>query len=452
MKKRFTPPNLNSPAASARLYRNQEIKKMSKNITSPNLDDLLLDIATAIELSDRDRQVAESRYRKLKEHLERAASPFAPYLADDSAHIYPQGSVATGTTIVSGTEEERFDLDAMVEVKAAAHLKPKQALDLLFEALKDFPDAVDVVRCTRCVQIKFAFMHMDVSIMLPSDEPRIQRAGELFHSCDKGVEKLVPTNPYGFAAWFRANTNDSHEEFHNALVRRRSVSAIDRFESATYAKSVTIYANDAKQDDLPAILPSRHDSEQSVALKLLKRYINLRYEGRDMKKPPSIYLAKLAADVDVSEYGLCAQLAALANHIHTQMGISLATGKFPDERNPSYAPDKLNDRWPKERSDMEVLSTDMSALLSSIDKLRNSGFKQIATDVVAMFGERVSKLSVAALLERAAAPEYGHKSQYERGTGATILSGAVVAPAVARSLAQAPRQNFHCGIAKKKGK
>ena len=410
--------------------------------SSPNLDDLLLDIATAIELSDNDRRVAEKRYRNLKDHLERPSSPFAPYLSEDSAHIYAQGSIATGTTIVSGTEDDRFDLDALVEVKDISHLSPKQVLDLLYESLKDFPDAVKVVRCTRCVQIQFAFMHMDVTIMHPSAEPRVQRAGEIFHSPDKGEQKLVPANPYGFAEWFRASVNDSHEEFLNALIRRRTTNAMDRLERMTLVA-------DAKQDNLPAIIPSRHDSEQSVALKLLKRYVNLRYEGRDMKKPPSIYLSKLAAEIDISEQGLCAQLVALVDHIHTQMGQSLATGRFPDERNPSYELDRLNDRWPKERKDMEVLQADMSALLSSIDQLKSFGFKQIAASVGVLFGERVSKRSVDALLERASAPDHSQKIRYERETGATILSGVVVAPAAARSIAEAPRQHFHCEVMKK---
>ena len=169
-----------------------------------------------------------------------------------------------------------------------------------------------------------------------------------------------------------------------------------------------------------------------------------------MKKPPSIYLAKLAADVDVSDQGLCAQLAALAHHVHDQMGHHLAMGRFPDERNPSYQPDKFNDRWPKERAEMEALQADMSVLLSGIEQLRTTGFKHIAATVITLFGERVSRRSIDALLERAVAPEYSQKSRYERGPGATtILPGVVVAPAHVCSVAEAPRQNFHCAIIKK---
>ena len=63
------------------------------------LDEILLDVATIIELSPEDRRIAEVRYRELKEHLEREGSPLAPYLADGVSKIYAQGSIATSTTL-----------------------------------------------------------------------------------------------------------------------------------------------------------------------------------------------------------------------------------------------------------------------------------------------------------------------------------------------------------------
>ncbi len=84
--------------------------------TSPNLDDLLLDIATVIELSDNDGKVAASRYKKLKVHLERPSSPLRMYLVDDNSKIYAQGSMAIGTTVISGTDDDRFDSDRRRDV------------------------------------------------------------------------------------------------------------------------------------------------------------------------------------------------------------------------------------------------------------------------------------------------------------------------------------------------
>src|SRR3546814_1147973 len=107
-----------------------------------------------IELSPRDREVAENRYRQLKEYVERPTSPLRPYLVDGESLIYAQGSVATSTTILSGDDDDRFDVDAIVEIDAPSNWSESEPLDQLFETLKNFPGAVEVVRCTRCVQIR----------------------------------------------------------------------------------------------------------------------------------------------------------------------------------------------------------------------------------------------------------------------------------------------------------
>jgi hypothetical protein len=415
---------------------------MSFATTSPNLDDFLLDIATSIELSERDRRVANTRYYRLKEHLERPQSPLARYLAHTESHIYPQGSMATGTTVVTGTDEDRFDLDALVEVEIAADKTPQQMMQLLYDALKDFPDAVKVVRCTRCVQIQFAFMHMDVTLLDPKERPQNQRAGEIFHCPDTGQSKRVPANPYGFSQWFRASVDASDEMFVEAINKRRHENGVDRLSKG-------LILNEAKQDDLPMVLPPRLDAEQVVALKLLKRYLYLRYEDRDVKRVPSIYLAKLAVDVGASPYGLCGQLASLAQHIKNEMDHYVSSDKSPDERNPTYDLDKLNDRWPTNQEDMKILARDMTYLLTAIDKARKAEFTDINKIMADLFGEKVSARSTAALLQRAEANQ-GQQSRYEKGTGAAIMAGALLAPAVARSVEREPRHNFHSGYLQEK--
>ena len=412
--------------------------------SSPNLDGLLLDIATAIELSPRDRQVAESRYQKLKEHLERPQSPFAPYLAKSDSRIYPQGSISIGTTVVSGTEEDRFDLDALVEVNLPAGWTPKQTLDLLFQALKDFPGAEKVVRCTRCVQIQFAFMHMDVTVMDPQQAPRVERAGEIFHSPDKGEDKRVPANPFGFSQYFRQNVAAGDKNFLTLMAQRRGKYAIDRLiaQNGEYGA--------AQQDNLPHVIPPHLDSEQVVAHKLMKRYVYLKYESRDRKKPPTIFLAKLVPDAGPAVGGLCAQLIKQAQFIDDMMRAHLTAGTMPDERNPSYHPDRLNDRWPKDQKDMLVLADDMRGLVGALHRARESDFNQIAKIMSDLFGERVSKRTVEKMLGHAADPAVQQEAQYEKKSGTIILPGTVATPAVIGSLSAVPRHNFHSEVLKKK--
>ncbi len=184
------------------------------------LDEVLLDVATLIELSPRDRQIAENRYRLLKVHLERKRSPLAPYLVDGESLIYAQGSIATSTTIVSGTDDDRFDIDAIVEIDAPSDWDNNKALDLLEEALRGFPGVETIERCTRCVQLQFPFMHMDVTIMDRRARIPIPRAGEIYHSPDEGKSIRVDANPWGFTAWFRSTVGIGQSSFAETLERQ----------------------------------------------------------------------------------------------------------------------------------------------------------------------------------------------------------------------------------------
>ena len=420
-------------------------RMVNPNSPSPNLDDALLDIVTAIELSDRDRQVAENRYRRLKEHLERPSSPFARYLSGDDTHIYPQGSMAIGATVVNGTDHDRFDLDALVETVMPKGMTPDEVLDELYDALVDFPDAVKVVRCTRCVQIQFAFMHMDVTVLDPTIGQDIDRAGEIFHSPDKGPSYRVPANPYGFSAWFRSTVPPAPQALIEEVMKRRDKNGVTRL-----MKTESEMLAEAEQHDLPAIIPPRLDSEQVLALKLLKRFLSLAYEDREMRRPPSIYITKLAADIGLSSHGLCAQLLMLAGKIRAEMLTYLAVGGKPDERNPSYTDDRLNDRWPMNRQDMEVLAQDMQKLTLKVEAAKNAEFKDTAKIFSELFGEKISERSIKMYLERAMITDESGAGNYIREAALFIPATTIAAPAIAKSVSPVPQHHFHSEIIKDK--
>lgn len=407
--------------------------------TSPNLDDLLLDIATAIEPSEADRRVIENRYRKLKEYLERPSSPLRPYLVEGESRIYSQGSVPIGATIISGVDDDRFDVDAVVEINVPLDWSNDDALDLLYEALEGFPDAVGIERCTRCVQVQFAFMHMDVTIMDPAQPPRQERIGEIFHSPDSGSSYRVPANPYGFTTWFRSSVKATAnlKDFADKVTERRHLSSTDRL--AKFVKA-------AEQDDLPPLIPSRLDSQRVVALKLFKRFINLRYHDREMRKPPSIYFSKLAIDCKVASSGLTEQLEQLSAYVKAQMEAGIAAGSGPDEVNPTYRPDRLNDRWPTSQNDRATLTRDLDVFLAALRQARESSFVGIAKILSGLFGEEISKRATQAFLSRSDERDRKVNTRYEKGTGAIITQTTLTTPAVAKTTSAVPDHSFHCEI------
>lgn len=412
-------------------------------IDTATIDEILLDVATIIELSPNDRRVAENRYRLLKTHLERPKSPLAPYLVDGQSQIYAQGSIATSTTIVSGTSDDRFDVDAIVEIDVPPDWSDNHALDLLEEALQGFPGVVEIVRCTRCVQLRFAFMHMDVAILDRRARIAVDRAGEIFHSPDKGPAFRVPSNPWGFTGWFRTQVSQHiGSDFAAMLNQRRAV--ISRNRLSMMDEERFVIAADAEQHALPPAIPSRLDAEAAVALKLLKRFLNLRYEAEPCKRPPSIYLTKIAGDLGNIGQGLSTQLFALSDLLARTMRSHLAAGTRPMEFNPSYRPDVINDRWPRQGAeglvDMRLLADALDDLMAGLEKAAQADLAEIAKLVDKLFGERVGIRERQVLQDR-----------YERRDNKTSLmaqprTGAVFAPAIlpsAQKLHPVPRHNFH---------
>jgi len=405
--------------------------------TAPILDDLLLDVVTVIELSDHDRQVAESRYRRLKPHLERPSSPLRDALMNSASTLYAQGSMAIGATIISGTDEDRFDVDALVDMTTPAHWSDDDVLDFLFDALQGFPDVRKIIRCTRCVQMQFAFMHLDVTILDAARQPRIERVGDIFHSPDTGIAYRVPSNPYGFSMWFRENVTQPTYDFEKSLQSRRRTYGVDRLPASSIKAEVD-------QENLPEVIPTRLDAQQVLALKLMKRFLNLRYDVRTIRRPPSIYFTKLAVTCGYEPGGLTAQLERFAAKVKAEMDAAFAANAGPDERNPRHMPDRLNDRWPIAQADRKTLSDDMDYLANALRIARTAEIKDIAAIFDKLFGERVSTRTMDTFSKRLDKSSGRETFRYERGSGTIIPVTGAAAAAVVREAAAAPRHKFHC--------
>lgn len=412
-------------------------------LDTSTLDEILLDLAALIELSPRDREIAENRYRRLKEYIERPTSPLRPYLVDGESLIYAQGSVATSTTVLSGDNDDRFDVDAIVEIDVPPHWSESEPLDQLFETLKNFPGAVEVVRCTRCVQILFAFMHMDVTIMDRHQRLAGQRPGHIFHSPDTGAAYRVDSNPWGFTGWFRSQVGTGQPLFEKRLKVARDAANVSRLIVLDEAERRMLA--DAEQVPLPPMVPSRIDAQEAVALKLLKRYLNLRYTRSRLKRPPSIWLTKLTGDLGLVEGGLTLQLFALIRFISDSLREHLARRTVPRELNPSYPPDRINDRWPRvwpeAETDMRTLADHLDFLADAIEEMNHTSQGAILKKIDELFGERFGQEERQILKDR-----YDRRS--DGGSDLLIKpgSGTIYAPAIIASKSDAqpiPQHRFH---------
>ncbi len=413
---------------------------MSLDKSSPNLDALLLATLLELELSDRDRRVAQKRYHLIPEHLQRPSSPMRPFM--DDAVVYAQGSRAIGATIVHGADEDRFDLDAVLEFPRPMGWSISRVLDELHAAFEGFPDVQKIERCTRCVQLQFASMHLDVTPMNPASEPRIERVGAIYHSPDDGNDEQFDVNPYGFAKWFNGNVSQPSLAFQKQLKdMRERIAPRDRFVS-------TVFRADAEIEDLPIETHPLRDAPQVITLKLMKRYLNLRYAKRKEKRPISVYLSKVAAEIPEDSNGLCSQLESLAAVLGQKMTLALETGVWPEERNPALPSENFNDRWPTSVQEMIIFREDLRHLVHELERARRSEFVEIRQIFEGLFGVAVTEKAVRSYLSGFSDP--AGQNTYQRGKG-FVAAPALLSPSStgAPRVSRAVPHSFHPGKLKK---
>lgn len=199
---------------------------------------------------------------------------------------------------------------------------------------------------------------------------------------------------------------------------------------------------DAEIDNLPELIDPIRDAPQVIALKLMKRYLNLRYANRDLKRPVSIYLSKVAVEVPANPYGICAQLEAFAQNLDRRMATALETGRGPKECNPVFPEENFNDRWPKANHEMRVFRADLNHLLTELARARRSELSDIRKIFDDLFGEQVSEKAVRSYVD--GLPSVAAPGAYERGKG-FVAAPALLSPTTAKAaeVSRAPAHHFH---------
>ena len=234
---------------------------------------LLADVALKIQLSRTDHDLAVERYHVINEWVERPGSP----LRAKVRMFYPQGSMATRSSVSSKLDNDEFDLDILAELQGLPlDASPRWILDTLFDAINGEKGSRyhgKVRRQTRCVTVDYDAMHLDVTpaLLLPGRE---QRVSHIFHSKVEDAshcDKRITANPWGFAEWFVAST------------------------PATRLATDAMARRGADVIPVPSLHPLHEKSLAVLALQLLKRWRNKKYDQRVGRWPPSVMLACMVA-------------------------------------------------------------------------------------------------------------------------------------------------------------
>ena len=139
-------------------------------------DALLADVAIRIQLSPTAYGQAVQRHESIKAWIERADSPLSGLVE----LFYPQGSMATRSTIASKLRTDEFDIDIVAALSIDADTAPGDVLGRLYRAIKGEAGSryyEMTKRRTRCVTVHYADgMHLGACPRNGGNEPHVSRS------------------------------------------------------------------------------------------------------------------------------------------------------------------------------------------------------------------------------------------------------------------------------------
>lgn len=252
-------------------------------------DEILELYALQLQLPDSLYELARERYKRIARHLESCGTDLTSYDLD----IFPQGSMATQTT-VRPREREEFDLDFICHVDSDGHAggASGQLTDLIYDSILTSPaySKLNPEKCDRCIRLPYANQfHMDVVPAAP-----VAVTNELIKIPDKDRVNWISTNPRGLAKWF----------FERAALGPVVKSAADMYEAA------------ARIEPLSDPVSGEQKFPLQRAVQLLKRRRDIAFEkDNDELAPKSIQLLVFSGTYYFGESSCSAALIAILTGI-----------------------------------------------------------------------------------------------------------------------------------------
>ena len=151
-------------------------------------------ICQALELTQTQFQTAQDRYGAVGRWLD---DEFDPIL--HRATIYPQGSLALGTT-VRPLGRDDYDLDLVCLVPGYVGTSPADLKKKIGHRLRSNANYKGILQeKVRCWRLSYANeFHLDITPSVPNQQCTL--GGELVP--DRRLHAWKPTNPKGYRAWF----------------------------------------------------------------------------------------------------------------------------------------------------------------------------------------------------------------------------------------------------------
>lgn len=329
-------------------------------------EELLARIAQSLQLDESRKARMESAYGSVSSILSKDQGFFKNLDVD----VYPQGSVASGTTTkpLNGSE---FDLDVVVHIKSVfSNHTPNQIYNELVKVLENDGRYKDMIeKKKRCVRLNYANdFHMDI---MPGCI-KFVFGGNNIKVPDRELKNWVDSNPKGFVEWF--------------LKKAKTISRVSVLED--YKRQMINLR--AEVEDLPANeFYTKTPLQRSV--QLMKRYRDLYFEKDDTYATTSIVITTLMGHFYAGENSIYETLENTVLRIRQSYLTSVNSKQKFKILNPVNPDEDFTDKW-TDKHYFHFYGF-INDFYLKWQNLRDS-FEKGANDYILLFGEGIYKQSL----------------------------------------------------------
>ena len=294
--------------------------------TKEQIETILSDLASQINISDELFQAADDEYTALGKWIDKKTEEDS---TNYTVYIYPQGSFALGTVIKPISDEDDYDLDLVCQVENGTMLSAEQLkVDVVKPWLTGYKKTKnDIEEKRRCWHVEYEDVpnfHMDVIPSIPQYPSDTDST--MINITDKD-EKRVPvyeyqgSNPKGYVKWFFGRC------------RQRKVANVD---------GKVMNYDMAQQEDLKQ---NKNKTRLQKAVQILKRHRDVMFENNPDNKPISIIITTLAGQIYSGETSILDTILGFVNGVEFYLNTHRKEDGSYSIPNPSYAGEDFADKW-----------------------------------------------------------------------------------------------------------
>lgn len=327
-----------------------------------NIDKMLRRIATEIEISQTEHERAVKSYNAVGTFLDNNIPQY-------DIKVIPQGSFRLGTVIKPITDKDEYDID-LVAIVDNKFTNAEDLKNIVGDALKESDRYSEKLKeGKRCWTIEYAESsnyHMDILPAMKSDTYMTTKELTMTHKEDeKSDYEFRQTNPEAYYDWFAKRMEEEKKKLTEEYAIRNKLEIVDVPE---YEIKTTL----------------------QIAIEIIKRYRDIKFQENPDIKPISIILTTLMARIYTGKENVY----ELIEKFSKEYIMYLEKDENGDIliKNPVNENENFADKWPQYPERKEAFFKFMTEL--NIDLVTNKillegNIRDQATSYKKLFGENM---------------------------------------------------------------